>query len=211
VNGTSTTAGISTAPSRARPALVPLADRAGPCPLRHPSVLLPRPLVPVVLAVLQRRGPRRRTAGTLLLVRHRGRWVGVDARLPNRLFEAAMRAGALRAFRRYARWRPEVQLGRGRVDFLLMGRDGVCLAETKSCNRVDGTVALFPDVPTPRGTRHLEDLARAARRGGRAAALGVRFYAYTCRVTPRRVTLLRRIPVRLGAVHRSDGANPADG
>lgn len=194
------------------------------------------------LAVLQRRRPRRRTAGTLLLVRHRGRWVGVDARLPNRLFEAAMRAGALREFRRYARWRPEVLLGRGRVDFLLMGRDGVCLVETKSCNRVDGTVALFPDAPTARGTRHLEDLARAARRGGRAAvvwivqrsdaralrpfaaadprfaraarraaALGVRFYAYTCRVTPRRVTLLRRIPVRLGAVPRSVGANPADG
>jgi sugar fermentation stimulation protein A len=194
------------------------------------------------LAVLHRRRPRRRTVGTLLLVRYRRRWVGVDARLPNRLFEAAMRAGTLPAFRHYVRWRPEAPLGRGRVDFLLMGRDGACLVETKSCNRVDGAVALFPDAPTARGARHLEDLARVAQRGGRAAvvwivqrsdaralrpfaaadpdfaraaqraaARGVRFYAYACRVTPRRVTLLRRIPVRLGAVRWTDGAASAGG
>ncbi|MDQ7844444.1 MAG: DNA/RNA nuclease SfsA [Armatimonadota bacterium] len=168
-----------------------------------------------------------RTAGTLLLVRHGGRWVGMDARWPNRLFEAALRRRALAAFRAYAVWRREVPFGGGRIDFVLRSRRGRCLVETKSCNRVDGGVALFPDAPTRRGARHLEALARAAARGRRAAvvwfvlrddarllrpfveadpafaraarraaARGVMLAAYTCRITPRRVVVLRRIAVR---------------
>jgi len=170
---------------------------------------------------------RGRTQGTLVLVRHRGRWVGVDARLPNRLFEAALRAGALRPFRGYRRWRREVPVAGVRLDFVLEGPGGPCLVETKSCNRVDDGVALFPDAPTVRGTAHLRLLARAARAGRRAAVVwfvqrddarvlrpfaaadpdfalamaraaqaGVEFYAYTCRVTPRAVTVGSRIPVQ---------------
>ncbi|MDR7486312.1 MAG: DNA/RNA nuclease SfsA [Armatimonadota bacterium] len=113
----------------------------------------------------------RRTAGTLLVVRHRGRWVGMDARLPNRLFEEALRTGALAPFRGYRRWRREAPLGGSRIDFVLEGPSGRCLVETKSCNRVDGGVALFPDAPTTRGAAHLRLLARAARAGRRAAVV----------------------------------------
>ncbi len=113
----------------------------------------------------------RRTAGTLLLVRHRGRWVGMDARLPNRLFEEALRQGALAPFRGYLRWRREVALRGSRIDFVLEGPAGRCLVETKSCNRVDHGVALFPDAPTARGAAHLRLLARAASGGRRAAVV----------------------------------------
>lgn len=122
------------------------------------------------LAVLSS-GRRGRTRGTLVLVRHRGRWVGVDARLPNRLFEEALRTGALPSFRGYRRWQREVPVSGCRIDFALDGPAGRCLVETKSCNRVDDGVALFPDAPTARGAAHLRLLARAARAGRRAAVV----------------------------------------
>lgn len=116
-------------------------------------------------------GGEKRTRGVLLLVRHRGRWVGMDARLPNALCAAALRAGLLRGFRRYRRWRAEVRVGGSRFDFVGTGPSGRIVVEAKSCNLVSGGVALFPDAPTARGARHLLDLARVARRGTRAAVV----------------------------------------
>ncbi|MBX6378181.1 MAG: DNA/RNA nuclease SfsA [Clostridia bacterium] len=68
-----------------------------------------------------------------------------------------------------------VDRGGVRLDFLLMpadeGVDPPCLVETKSCNLVEEGVALFPDAPTLRGTRHLRELTRAVVAGCRAAVV----------------------------------------
>ncbi|MBO8141171.1 MAG: DNA/RNA nuclease SfsA [Firmicutes bacterium] len=176
------------------------------------------------LASVERRSGRR-TDGTLLLVRYRGRWVSVDAHMPNRLMSRCLETGYLPPFRHYRSWRSEVRWGRGRVDFLLDGQPP-CLVETKSCNLVENGLALFPDAPTGRGTRHLSELAQAVRDGYRAAvvwfvqrddarslaahrdadpafadalalarACGVEAYAYRCQVRPEGVTVLDEIPV----------------
>jgi sugar fermentation stimulation protein A len=112
-----------------------------------------------------------KTAGTLLVVRHGDRWVGVDAGLPNRLFAAALAAGDLAPFHGCTAWRREVAWADQRLDFLLSEPGGTCLVEVKSCNRVDGGVALFPDAPTPRGARHLRLLARSVAARQRAAVV----------------------------------------
>jgi sugar fermentation stimulation protein A len=119
----------------------------------------------------------RRTAGTLLLVRYAGRWVSVDAHMPNRLFDRGLVCGALAPFRPFVRWRSEAAVAGVRLDFLLEAgdrseeTDGVCYVETKSCNLVEGGIALFPDAPTGRGTRHVEVLASLVRKGNRAAVV----------------------------------------
>ena len=48
----------------------------------------------------------------------------------------------------------EVKLGKSRIDFML---DGVPL-EVKGCSLVKESLALFPDAPTERGTRHVEEI-----------------------------------------------------
>ncbi|MCS7173961.1 MAG: DNA/RNA nuclease SfsA [Armatimonadetes bacterium] len=113
----------------------------------------------------------RRTWGTLLLVRHHRRWVGLDSHLPNRLWEEACRAGGLPPVVGVQIWEREVRLDGERVDFQVQTKWGIWLVETKSCNRVANGVALFPDAPTARGARHLRLLARLARRGTRAAVV----------------------------------------
>lgn len=112
-----------------------------------------------------------KTRGRLLLIRHAGRWVGLDSHLPNRLWELALQSGGLPPVVGVRRWWREVRLGGERVDFRIQARGGTWVVETKSCNRVVGEVALFPDAPTARGARHLQLLAEVARAGGRAAVV----------------------------------------
>ncbi len=52
--------------------------------------------------------------------------------------------------------RSEVPLGKSRIDFFL---DGVPL-EVKGCSLVKDGLALFPDAPTERGTRHVEEIIK---------------------------------------------------
>jgi sugar fermentation stimulation protein A len=113
----------------------------------------------------------RATRGRLLLVRHRGRWVGVDSHLPNRLWEAGLRQGGLPPVVGVRAWEREVRLDGERVDFRVYTSRAAWWVETKSCNRVEAEVALFPDAPTARGAHHLQLLAQVARQGGRAAVV----------------------------------------
>ncbi len=53
--------------------------------------------------------------------------------------------------------RREVKFGASRLDFLLV--DGRSL-EVKGCTLMRGKIALFPDAPTERGTRHVRELAK---------------------------------------------------
>ena len=118
-------------------------------------------------------GSGRRTAFDLALVSYQGRWVGVDSRLPPSLVVEAWRSGLLERLAGFDTVRREVRLGASRLDLLFQGPEGECYVEAKSVNLVEDGVALFPDAPTTRGARHLDELATAVASGGQAAAVFV--------------------------------------
>lgn len=132
-------------------------------------------LVPGVMATLARRAGRGRRSGyDLVAVVHDGVRVCVDARLPGPLLAEAVAAGRLPSFRGFRVAGREVRCGASRLDLLLTAPDGTSVyVETKSVTLVRGGTALFPDAPTARGRRHLEELARAALDGRRAAVVFV--------------------------------------
>lgn len=111
----------------------------------------------------------------LLLVRYRGLWVSVDsASLPNRVVREALEQGNLPGFSGYDRVRPEAAYGKGRLDFMLYrGEELFACLEVKGVTLVEEGAALFPDAPTIRGRRHVEELASLAGSGTRAAVLFV--------------------------------------
>jgi len=115
----------------------------------------------------------RKTAYDLLLVDLDGVLVSVDARLPNALIGEALREGNLAPFDGYETIRREVRWGGSRLDFVLEDQSRRCLIEAKSVTLVKRGVALFPDAPTVRGRRHVEELRRAAAQGERAAIVFV--------------------------------------
>jgi len=62
----------------------------------------------------------------------------------------------------------EVKIGSSRFDFLV---DGSAVVEVKGCNLVINDTCLFPDAPTERGRRHVEELIELKRKGLRPFVL----------------------------------------
>ena len=129
-------------------------------------------LVPGQTVFLMEKPPSgRRTRYDLTMAPVKGRFVSVDSRVPTKLFDEAIGQKRLANFDGYSLLRREANFGRSRLDFLLKGRDDELFVEIKSVTLVEGGKALFPDAPTERGRRHLEDLMRAKREGYEAAVV----------------------------------------
>jgi sugar fermentation stimulation protein A len=124
------------------------------------------------LLMLERPQMGRKTGLDLILVESDGRWVSVDARMPNDLVEEAVRGGHLVPVSGYLGLRREVVHGSSRFDFLLEspGRPP-CLVEVKSITLVVDGLGCFPDAITRRGRRHVEELAEAVDAGYRAVVI----------------------------------------
>jgi sugar fermentation stimulation protein A len=68
----------------------------------------------------------------------------------------------------YDQIRAEVPYGtNSRIDLLLSGSRGSCHVEVKNVTLVEKGQALFPDAITVRGQKHLQELLRIVRQGGR--------------------------------------------
>jgi sugar fermentation stimulation protein A len=123
----------------------------------------------VVLKEAEKNG--RKTLYDIVGVYHGNQIVSVDSRLPNKLVFEALKNRDLREFAEYAVIKPEHLYGHTRFDFLLSNNDASCLLEVKSCTLVKDGVAMFPDAPTERGTRHVLELVKAKKEGYRACIL----------------------------------------
>ncbi len=113
-------------------------------------------------------GRRRKTGYQLWLVDHGQELVSLNTRLPNQLVREALVCGALPEFSHCTSWEQERTVGESRLDFLLHYRSGQCWLEVKSVTLVEAGRALFPDAPTARGRRHLDELMRLRECGAQA-------------------------------------------
>ena len=134
------------------------------------------PGTPVWLAPADKKAlDRRKTAFDLVLVQYAGRYVSVNAHLPGDLVAAALWRREIPIFDCYPHIEREVRLGESRIDFRLSGNSRLppCWIEIKSVTLVKNGTALFPDAPTVRGRRHVDELIRAVENGNRAAVVFV--------------------------------------
>lgn len=114
--------------------------------------------------------PRRKLPYTLERIRLPSGWVNVNTLLPNRLLEAAFKADALGFAQGYTEINREVKRSASRIDARLSGASLAPLwIECKSSTLVRDGLALFPDAPTARGRKHLQELMDIVKNGERAA------------------------------------------
>ncbi len=66
---------------------------------------------------------------------------------------------------------PEVMVGHSRLDFMVEKDGEIIGLEVKGCTLENNGVAIFPDAPTERGTRHVNALMQMKREGKRAAIM----------------------------------------
>ena len=116
--------------------------------------------------------PARKTKYDLIAVEketvHGPLLINMDAQAPNHVFEAWARAGRFRPG--LTLLRPETVYGASRFDFYWETASDRGFVEVKGVTLEEDGVARFPDAPTLRGVKHLEELI-AARQAGYQAAL----------------------------------------
>ena len=108
--------------------------------------------------------PARKTAWDLIAVEKGPLLINMDAQAPNRVFGEWAAAGHF--VPGLTLLRPETTWGRSRFDFYWeAGPERRGFVEVKGVTLEQDGVAAFPDAPTERGVRHLEELSAARREG----------------------------------------------
>lgn len=121
-------------------------------------------LVPEAKVTLQKAAdPNRKTAYDLISVyKPELKWVNIDSLAPNKLMKQYLMS------LNYDVVKPEYTYGASRFDFYMERRGEPYLTEVKGCTLASDLkpgVGLFPDAPTERGVKHLQELAAAAGKG----------------------------------------------
>lgn len=125
----------------------------------------------------------RSTAYDLVAVEKGDRLVNMDSNAPNRVAGEWLRAGGL--YRDVSLVKPEKTFGSSRFDFYVESVSGRrAYIEVKGVTLEREGVAAFPDAPSERALKHVEELIEARRQGFEAYLLFVIQMKGVCRVEP---------------------------
>lgn len=113
--------------------------------------------------------PARKTPYDLVLIEHAGELICLNAHLANAIMAFWLTERLLPEFAEVTSFRREKVHGDSRFDFELHFGEQICLLEVKSVNLVVDGQARFPDAPTVRGTKHVQELTRYQLEGGQSA------------------------------------------
>ncbi len=121
-------------------------------------------LVPDATVYVQKSdNPKRKTQWDLISVEKGKRMVNMDSQVPNKVVEEWIRRGNL--FPNATLIRPETTYGNSRFDLYIEVNDRKIFMEIKGVTLEEDDVVRFPDAPTERGVKHVEELMKATREG----------------------------------------------
>lgn len=108
--------------------------------------------------------PERSTAYDLVAVDKEGRLINMDSNAPNKVVGEWLTAGGL--YRDVSLVRPETSFGNSRFDFYVESASGrKAFIEVKGVTLERNNVAAFPDAPSERAVKHVEELIEAHGQG----------------------------------------------
>lgn len=118
--------------------------------------------------------PNRKTRFSLIAVEKGELLVNIDSQAPNQVVENHLQQhGILEGLPAVTDYRREYTHGNSRLDFLLQTKQGEMLVEVKGVTLEQDGTALFPDAPTQRGVKHIEELTHSLSEGYQAALVFV--------------------------------------
>lgn len=118
-------------------------------------------LVPGCEVILEKSGNPARKTGYDLICTYKKNfgWVNIDSQAPNKVVREWLEK------QDYTYIKPEYTYGDSRIDFYMEKGEEKYLMEVKGCTlEIEGT-GYFPDAPTKRGVKHLQELTKAVAKG----------------------------------------------
>lgn len=113
--------------------------------------------------------PGRKTALDLIAVEKDGQVINMDSQIPNKVAEEWIRQGHI--FSQKVKIRTETRYGNSRFDLYLEEGERRMFLEVKGVTLREEETAWFPDAPTERGVRHVEELISCRKDGYEAGIL----------------------------------------
>lgn len=129
-------------------------------------------LVPGYPVILEKSdNPARKTAYDLISVCKEGRWINMDSQAPNEAAAEWIQGGGL--FPEEVSVYRERKYGNSRFDIYVESMERKAFIEVKGVTLEEDNIVRFPDAPTERGLKHVEELAECIKDGYEAYLLFV--------------------------------------
>lgn len=147
--------------------------------------------------------PQRKTKWDLIAVEKQGRMINMDSQIPNRVVQEWIEAGHL--FEQVQLVKPEVTYGNSRFDLYVEAGKRKIFIEVKGVTLEENNVVRFPDAPSERAVKHVEELCKAVKDGYEAYVFfviqmkGVRYFTPNVDTHPAFAEALKK--ARAAGVH----------
>ena len=129
-------------------------------------------LVPGCSVILEKSdNTARKTAYDLISVCKEGRWINMDSQAPNQAAAEWIQGGGL--FPEEVSVYRERKYGNSRFDIYVESPERKAFIEVKGVTLEENNIVRFPDAPTERGLKHVEELAECMQDGYEAYLLFV--------------------------------------
>ena len=155
-------------------------------------------LIPEVeIYVQESENPNRKTKWDLISVRKGERLINMDSQVTNQVVKEWILEGNL--FSKEAHIRMEVKYGSSRFDLYVEDGSRKAFIEVKGVTLEDNGRVLFPDAPSERAVKHLEELAKAVKDGYEAYVFfviqmkGVKYFTPNMNTHPEFGKTLRKV------------------
>ncbi len=146
--------------------------------------------------VQEAENPERKTKWDLIGVRKGSRLINMDSQIPNKVVEEWIRAGNL--FPDATKIKAEQKYQNSRFDLYIECGERRILVEVKGVTLEDDGIVKFPDAPTQRGVKHIQELCEAVKAGYEAYVFfviqmkGVRYFTPNMETHPQFGEALRK-------------------
>ena len=107
--------------------------------------------------------PNRKTKFDLIAVRKNGNLINMDSQAPNKVFHEWVKEGNFADDITYIK--PECKYKNSRFDFYIETVNRKIFAEIKGVTLEENGVVMFPDAPTERGVKHINELIECKKEG----------------------------------------------
>lgn len=130
----------------------------------------------------------RKTKYELRMVKKKDAWISIDSQLPNALAYEAVANDTIKELSGYTQIKKEVTYQNSRFDLQLVRDDQICYVEVKGVTLEKDGWSYFPDAPTGRGRKHIDELIHAAKSGYKVALLFVIQLEQVAGFSPNKIT-----------------------
>ena len=114
----------------------------------------------------------RKTKYDMIGIKYNGEWLLLNSSFHNKLVNELLENKKIKELEEFHVEKPEYTYGNSRLDFLLKDdNNNEMYLEVKGCTLVIDNIAKFPDAPTTRGKKHVDELIQIKKDGKRSTII----------------------------------------